>query len=590
MKPKFLNSIFVLFFVLGCSTRDSLKPTFKEAQTTSPVRASYVEQRDRSEQEKIFKTLAVSTQNIHTSEIARDIYKSGGNIIDAMVAASFAISVERPQSTGIGGGGFLLYYHAKDKKVYAVDFRERAPLAAHEKMFQNELGQVVQDLSVTGGLASATPGLVRGLFEVHRKWGKLPWKRVVMPAAQLAENGFEVYSHLANMIGYRKSALEKFPETKKYFFNSSGEPLKKSDKIYFKDLAKTLKRIAQFGPEGFYKGPVAQAIIETSKKTGGILSQTDLDSYKVRWLKPLEVSFYGKRLYTMPPPSSALHLVQAIGAFSRFQFETEEYQSARHFHILGSSFQRAFADRAEFLGDPDFYKVPTDTLISEKYLDKLASQIREDRAFGSDKIKPGAGIVPYESTETTHFSIMDSEGNAVSSTQTVNGPFGSSVMVEGFGFLLNNEMDDLVAKAGVPNMFGAVGGKANSIAPGKTPLSSMSPTLVMNEETGKIELSIGSPGGTRIITCVAQTLVNYFTFKRPLFESISDIRLHHQWKPDVLSIEKPGPSEIIQQKLKNLRHNLTIEDVPCRVMAVAREGDQLHAVTDPRDGGTVEGI
>jgi gamma-glutamyltranspeptidase/glutathione hydrolase len=580
-KSKILLISPAFFGLVSCST------------TQIPVSSIPKNLQLRELQDRNFSKFVASTQGPQTSRIAREIFEKGGNIVDAAVAASFAISVERPQSTGIGGGGFFVYFDAKAKKNYAVDFRERAPLRAKEKMYLDSKGEIIPDLSLEGGLAAATPGLVQGLWEIHQKFGKLPWKEIVEPSILLAEKGFPVYPHLAAFFKMQAEVLKKFPASKSLFFKNQNETLVVGDLFQQPGLGKTLREISKSGPKGFYAGWVARELIKASQASGGILSQSDLDSYRVRWLEPLRLKAGNFELVTMPPPSSALHVLQSFYLAEKTFDSPNDYQSKKHFLEFARIFQRVFADRAEFLGDGEFYKVPVQGLISNRYLDEIQNVLKGSEYKKSEFIKAGnLSQLQDESVETTHLSFMDGFGNAISTTQSVNGPLGAGVVAGKAGFLLNNTMDDFSVKPGVPNMYGAIGGAANSIMPKKTPLSSMSPTLVfeaLDQETKPV-MAVGAPGGTRIITCTAQTLVNFLLFKRDLYSSVNDIRLHHQWLPDVLILEKPGPRPDILRKLEKTGLSVKIDDIPCRVMATALEGMQLHGVTDPRDGGVVEGI
>jgi len=533
---------------------------------------------------------AVSTQGAATTEAAKLILTQGGNIIDAAVAASFAISVERPHSTGIGGGGFLLFRDGKTGKVFAVDFRERAPLAARTRMYLDAQGNVIPNRSIDGILAVGVPGLVAGLLEVHKKWGKLPLSTVMAPAIHLADQGLIVYPALAEALDDRKDVLAQFAATRAIFLKSDGKPYVTGDRLVQKDLAATLKVIAKSGPGAFYRGRIAQAILEESRKSGGILSKKDLESYSVKWRKPIRGTFKGHEIISMPPPSSGgTHVIQILNILEQDDLAKLGPLSPAAIHLTASAMQMAFADRSKFMGDPDFVKVPTDALISKKYARALRATIDPARAKRSTEVKPG-----YESSDTTHFSIMDSDGNMVASTQTINGWMGSGVVVPGTGILLNNEMDDFSAKPGASNLFGAVGGSANSILPRKTPLSSMSPTLILKE--GRPLLALGAPGGTRIISCVVQTILNFLEFRMPLAEAIALPRFHHQWSPDELSMElRTGaalPSLETRQALEKMGYVLNTgpDAVHCHVMAVARVGEQLVGASDPRDSGTAAAL
>jgi len=527
---------------------------------------------------------AVATQGIYATQAAEKIKAAGGNIIDAAVAASFVISVERPHSTGLGGGGFFLYHEAKTKKVYAVDFRERAPLAAKKNMYVDDKGVVQPRKSIDGHSAVAVPGLVAGLLEIHKKFGLLPIQKVLEPAIELAEKGFPVYKRLHKAIAFRADILRKDPAASKIFLKFDGQALDEGTLLIQNDLAKTLRSIALHGRKSFYKGDFAKNLIQSQKNNGGLITQKDLNTYKVHWRKPVFAKFHGFDLYSMPPPSSGgIHVIQFLKMLENKKLSESGPYSTKSLHLQASALQSAFADRAKYLGDPDFVHVPTSYLISEKYLAERFSEIPLDKARTSEQVL--AGKIPKpEHTETTHLSLMDDQGNAVATTQTINGFMGAAVVAPGTGVVLNNEMDDFSAQAGAANLFGALGGEANSIAPKKTPLSSMSPTLLIDHN--KPVLSVGAPGGTRIISCVAQTIHNLIEYKMNLFQAVSGIRYHHQWQPDVLTLDPPGPGTDSVKQLQKMGYKIQLEPVPCNVMAVSKLSGQFEAVSDPRDIGT----
>ncbi|HEY8279484.1 MAG TPA: gamma-glutamyltransferase [Bdellovibrionota bacterium] len=535
---------------------------------------------------------AIATQGAHASTAADEMFSQGGNIIDAAVAVSFAISVERPQSTGIGGGGFLLFHDAKTGKTYAADFRERAPLLASRNMYLDAKGEVIPGKSLNGALSVATPGLVAGLVEIQKKWGKLSLAQVIAPAIRIAEQGFKVPASLARALEWRKGELAKDPAAKAIFLHADGSPYKEDEILVQKDLAQTLKGIAFRGRAGFYKGKVAKAIVEGLRQQGGILRQKDLDQYKLKWREPVHGTFGGLELFSMPPPSSGgIHVLQILNMLENEKLGELGFFSAQAIHRTAAAMQLAFADRAVYPGDPDFVKVPTKKLISKAYALERRLLIDEKRAKPSSEIQAGnAGKA--ESPETTHFSLMDAGGNAVSSTQTINYGFGSAVVAPGTGVLLNDEMDDFSVKPGAPNAYGAVGGEANAIAPGKTPLSSMSPTIIL--QNGKAIMAVGAPGGTRIITCVAQTILNRFAYGMTNYNAVASMRIHHQWLPDQLEIEMPGPSPSVRKELEQMGYRLKVEPRvnPCRTESVERQlpledGNKLvlFSASDPRDSG-----
>lgn len=537
------------------------------------------------------KKFAVSTQGIYSTQATKEIFSLGGNAIDAAISASFVLAVERPHSTGIGGGGFMLFREGKSKKIYAIDFRERAPLKSYKNMFLDSEGKVKPNLSINGILASAVPGLVAGLLEIHQKFGRLSLEVILKPSIALAETGFPIYPSLAAALLQKENELSNDPEASKIFLDEKKKAFKEGHILIQKDLAHTLRTIAKKGKAGFYEGVVAKEYVELFKKEKGLLSQLDLSSYKVKWRAPLNGTYKGFEIFSMPPPSSGgVHIIQFLNMLENESLSELGMLSTRSIHLAASALQSAFADRAYYLGDPDFTKVPVETLISKEYANKRRKEFLNDRARKSIEVKEG-NISPSEHTETTHLSIMDDQGDVVATTQTINGYMGASIVVPHTGIVLNNEMDDFSAMTGASNLFGAIGSKANSIVPQKTPLSSMSPTIILRD--GNPVMSLGAPGGTRIISCVAQTILNYLEFKTPLFESIASIRYHHQWLPDILNIDSPGPKKEILDELQKMGYVVQLKPVPCNVMAVSKEEKEeypFHAVADPRDIGTSTGL
>ena len=528
----------------------------------------------------------IATQGEASSKAALSLLEKGGNIIDAFVAASFAISVERPQSTGIGGGGFLLFYHKAEDKVYAFDFREMAPVMARSNMYLTKDGRPQPMLSQEGALAIAVPGLIAGLHEIHGRFGKLPWKETVLPAIMLARNGFPLYDHLHMALEDRKHLLRSDPEAKKIFFMPDGSVPKLGTMVVQENLAQTLEAIAEEGKDAFYKGKVADAIVKTVRSRRGIISHKDLREYKMKEREPVTGSYKGLKVYSMPPPSSGgIHVIQILKMLEPHDLKAMGPQSTDAVHLTANSMQRAFVDRAAYLGDPDFNPVPVKELLDQKYLEKLAKDINTKRAIEAQDLKPVK--LPYESSETTHFTLADKDGNMVASTQTINGWFGSGVIAQGTGIILNNEMDDFAQKVGAQNLFGAVGGDKNLVQPKKRPLSSMSPTIITKE--GKPFMALGSPSGTRIITCVAQTILNAVEFEMPLFEAVAATRIHQQWRPDQLKIEAPFLSRKVEAALKERGHNVVHERLGCSIQAIKREGKNWIGVSDPRGEGLAVG-
>lgn len=580
MKSK-LSFLFAMILLSSCqhsNLKSSVKSSEEKVILSSEIRS------ELESAQATGKHFAVATQGIYATKAAEQIKALGGNIIDSAIAASFVISVERPHSTGIGGGGFFIYRDGRTKKTYAVDFRERAPLKARKTMYLDDQGQVIPRKSIDGHLAVAVPGLVAGLLEIHQRFGRLPLKTVMAPAIDLAEKGFPVYKRLALALSQRADQLRKDEAASRIFLKFDGQPLEEGALLQQKDLAETLRQISRNGKKSFYQGRFAKSLLKAQKANGGLISQADLNSYKVRWRKPLQSKYKQYEIFSMPPPSSGgIHVIQFLKMLEDKNLNPQGPYSAENLHLQAATLQSAFADRAKYLGDPDFVKVPIKELISEKYLQKRFAEIPTQKARSANEVSPGQILRP-EHTETTHLSLMDDLGNAVATTQTINGFMGAAVVAPGTGVVLNNEMDDFSAQPGTANLFGAIGGEANSIAPKKTPLSSMSPTLLFLKD--QPVLSVGAPGGTRIISCVAQTIHNLLEYKMNLFNAIAAVRYHHQWRPDILFIDPPGPGSKATRQLQKMGYQVQIEAVPCNVMAVSKLNGPLEAVSDPRDIGT----
>lgn len=540
----------------------------------------------------------VVAANVQASEAGVAMLRRGGNAADAAVATSFAISVLRPQSTGIGGGGFLLLYLAKEGKTLAIDFRERAPLKATRDMFVRD-GEAVPSLSRTGPLAVAVPGIVAGLVEVQQRYGSLSLAEVMQPAIRLADEGFPVYPHLARAIAYRAEVLGESNATRAVYYRKD-QPLKQDDLFVQKDLANTLRAIAKDGKAAFYTGRVAEAIVAEMQRIGGLLTQDDLDQYRVIDRVPVTGSFQGARIYSMPPPSSGgVLLVQMLNVLSGFPLQKLGFQTPGATHILTETLRRAFRDRARYLGDTDFVSVPVGRLVSPAYAEDVRANIDVSKATPSQGI-PQTPTGRIESTSTTHLSVIDKDGNAVATTQTVNLYFGSGVMVPGTGILLNDEMDDFNAQPDHPNAFGLIGNTdANAIAPRKTPLSSMSPTIVTRD--GNVELVIGGPGGSRIISSVLQVLLNVLAYQMSLPDAMFATRIHHQWYPDRLNLEVQTGSESngLVEKLQAMGHTVKVGEWGpgkrsrfgnIQAIHVDQESGMITGVSDPRGEGQPRGL
>ena len=525
------------------------------------------------------KEYAFAMQGPGAALAAQTILDQGGNLFDAAVAASFSQSVERPQSTGIGGGGFMLIHVASENKTYAIDFREVAPLAATEKMFLDEKGEVIKNKSFVGIHAVAVPGMVAGLYEIHQKFGKLPFANVVQPSIELAEKGAVVSKHMYDKLVSEKETLIKDAAIKKTFYHKDGTPYQIGETFVQKDLATTLRKIQKEGKKGFYEGSVRDGWLATSKKYGGNLTKEDFEKYQVKFRTAVEGTYKGIKIVSMPSPSSGgIHTVQIMGILSPFNLKKDGVLAPRTVHRVASAMQQAFMDRYFYLGDSDFVNVPVDMLLSKKHIDEMRKRIPKNKAVASKSMLPE---MKQESIETAHFSMMDDEGNAVSATESVNAYFGAGLIAEGTGVVMNDTMDDFAPKPGVTNTFGATGGVRNAVGPQKRPVSSMSPTIIFNKE-GKAIMSLGTPDGQRIIPCLALTLLNYFEFNMSLVDSISAVRYFNQWEPDEIRVDSPGFSPELTKSLEKMGHKVTPKDFFCKIQAVAVEKDQLHAFSDYR--------
>jgi gamma-glutamyltranspeptidase / glutathione hydrolase len=482
---------------------------------------------------------AIATAAPEASKAGLDALRKGGNAYDAMVAASFVVSVVRPQSTGLGGGGFVVYYDARTQASGAIDGREMAPRGASKSMYV-ENGKVIEGYRV-GPLSAGVPGLVKMLHHLYltKGSGKLSWNDLVQPARKLAEYGCVVRAPLARAIKKHSQKLARYPASRKIFM-PGGKPLREGDRLVQLDLAHTLQTIAAEGADGFYGGWVAEEIAKSNTAAGGVIRSMDLASYRIQARTPIEGSYRGLKVISMPPPSSGgVHLVEMLNMLSHHDLAGMGWHSTRHLHVLAESMRRAFADRAEYMADADFVEVPVAKLIAPGYGKNLSDSIDLQHATPSDEVKPGALFVK-EREHTTHISIIDADGNAVASTQTINTALGSLFVAGKSGVLLNNEMNDFTADPSAPNAFGLTQSSKNLPEPKKRPLSSMTPTIVLNAD-GSVRGVFGSPGGPKIITTVLQTIVNVVDFGMSAEEAVSARRIHHQWKADVLRVEDGVP-------------------------------------------------
>jgi len=518
--------------------------------------------------------------------------QQGGNAVDAAVATTFAISVVEPFSAGLGGGGFLLMYQAKSNEIKALDFRERAPLNATKTMYLDNQGNVRPNASTNGYLAVATPGTIAGLYEVHRKYGRLPWKTVIAPAIQLAENGFPVSWRFVSATKTRLPTLLKNPDAQK-IFTHNGKTYQIGEQLVQPELAATLRSVSQ-NPQDFYTGTIATAIAADMAANSGLITQKDLQQYRPTWRDPVCGDFRKARVCSMPPPSSGgVHLLQILNIIGDTDLKTLGWHSPDALHLLIESMRIAYADRATYLGDPDFIKVPVKALISPVYAQKRRQEINPQKATPSSQVKAVDPAVlqrlTKESIETSHLTVVDRDRNAVSLTFTVNLGFGAGVVAKGTGIVLNNEMDDFAIAPNTPNAFGLVGGTANAIAPNKIPLSSMTPTIIT--ENGRLRLAVGSPGGSTIITTVLQIVLNVLVYDMDVRKAVAAPRVHHQWLPDRLNVESWGLDTLTIADLKRRGHQ--IEERPswgnANAIVVMPDGS-LEGAADPRGEGVAAGF
>ncbi len=484
------------------------------------------------------------------SAIGIDIMKQGGNAFDAMIATDLALTVAYPFAGNIGGGGFMVY-RTKDGKTGALDYREKAPMAASKNMYLDKDGNVIKGKSTLGAMAIGIPGTVAGLFEVHEKFGSLPFEKLIQPAINLARKGVVV----------TKKQAERLNKYKKYFTEANDHTIlldkewKEGDTIKYQNLAETFMRIKEQGRDGFYKGKTADMLVNYVHKLGGIITKKDLESYNAKWRKPVEFTYRDLKVIAMSPPSSGgICNAQIFKALEPYDIASYGHNSLKAIQLITEAERRAYADRSYFLGDPDFVRIPLDTLMSANYTQKRMADFSWYKATLSADVKHG-NIVGYESDETTHYSIVDKFGNAIAVTTTLNGAYGSKVYVSDGGFFLNNEMDDFSSKPGTPNMFGLLGAEANAIRPEKRMLSSMTPTIV--EKDGKLFMVVGSPGGSTIITSVMQTILNVYEFGLGMQEAVDAPRFHHQWLPDVVVLEPKGFDSIMVKNLEDKGYHIS---------------------------------
>ena len=532
-----------------------------------------------------FKNGMVVTAHPEASKVGIDILKKGGNAIDASIAVQFALAVVYPNAGNIGGGGFLVYRDAKGN-TDALDFREKAPLNAKEDMYWDKDGNAITDLSLYGQLAAGVPGTVDGMVKAHEKYGKLSWKELVTPAINLAQKGFKITKQQASELTNKHNDFVRL--NAKTNALTSKVNWVEGDLLIQADLAKTLKLIQQKGRKGFYEGKTADLIVKEMNRGNGIISKKDLADYHSVWRTPVSGLYKGYKIISMPPPSSGgIALISLFQSVEDYPLNKWGFQSEKSIQTIVEAERRVYADRAEHLGDPDFVKVPQAQLLNKTYNVNRMKDFSFDKATPSSSIKAGE-IIGKESMETTHYVIVDKDGNAASVTTTLNGSYGSLVVVNDAGFLLNNEMDDFSVKPGTPNMYGLVGGKANAIEPSKRMLSSMTPSIL--EKDGKLFMVVGTPGGSTIITSVFQTILNVIDFNMTMQEAVAAPRFHHQWLPDQVDYEPKAISINVREALQQKGYNLKERKPYGRVDGILVNPDKTYqGGADPRGDDTIVG-
>ena len=524
----------------------------------------------------------VVSQRKMASEVGASILANGGNAVDVAVATAFALSVVLPRAGNLGGGGFMLVYLSELDKTIAIDYREKAPSEATRDLFLDENGNYDKNKARFSLLSAGVPGTVAGLSYALEKYGTLSWKEVISPSIKLAEEGFEVTRDIENVLTIYKNRLTLNQATAEAYYKKDRVPYKAGEILKLPDLAWSLKQLRDFGPQAFYEGEIAKKIVSEMEKNGGLITLKDLKNYHVSERIPLKGTYKGFEIVSMPPSSSGgVHLIQMLNMLEFHSLNKMGFGSSESIHLLVEVMKRAYADRSKFLGDSDFVEVPLLGLTSKEYAKNLLSKISLTQATPSNEVLVG-NPVPYESPDTTHFSVMDDKGNAVSNTYTLNFSYGSGIVIPGTGFFINNEMDDFSSKPGQPNAFGLLGEKANAIEANKRPLSSMTPTIVFKE--GKPYMVLGSPGGSRIITTVLQVTLNVLEHEMNISEAVIRPRIHHQWFPDILLVEK-GFSKDTLKLLNRKGHKTQDYRSMGSVQAILKEGNYFYGAADPRRPG-----
>lgn len=560
-----------------------LVPTLAPAQQAATAGAAILSEMDIVH--PVFATQGmVATQEALATQVGLDILQQGGNAVDAGVAVGFALAVTLPRAGNLGGGGFMIVHDAEKDETVALDFREMAPAAATRDMYLDAEGNVDQQRSRYSYLSVGVPGTVAGMALALERYGSMTLEQVIAPAIALAEDGIRVNEGTAISLAAARERFEPWPESMKIFFKADGEPYGIGDTLVQKDLANSLRAISENGPSAFYEGAIAEKIVADMAANGGLITAEDLRNYTAVVREPVRGDYRGHEIVSMPPPSSGgIHVIQILNMLEHFDLGALGHNSAATIHRMAEAMKLAYADRSEYLGDTDFVEVPIQGLTSKEYAAELVQTIDLEQARPSAEIKPG-DPVPYESDQTTHYSVLDKSGNIVSTTYTINFSYGTGIVAAGTGILLNNEMDDFSAKPGVPNAYGLIGGEANAIEPGKRPLSSMTPTIVLRD--GAPFLVTGSPGGSRIITTVLQVITNVIDHGMNVAEATIAPRVHHQWLPDELRVEEALNPDT-QRLLTEMGHTLSVESSMGSTQSIMQKEDGLYGYSDTRRRGAL---
>jgi gamma-glutamyltranspeptidase / glutathione hydrolase len=560
-----------LLLLISFTFRIHAQPIFSSYATAQPVTT---------------KQAMVATQEPLATNIGIEILKQGGNAVDAAVAVGYALAVTLPRAGNIGGGGFMVVHLQKEKRNIAIDFRETAPLKTDKQSYFNHLNELVTKRSRYHGLAVGVPGTVMGLELARKKYGTMSRQALMLPAIQLAKEGFPVsFDFALSLKKFKKRGIQ-WPSTQKIFFHSNGQPYQVGEKIVQLDLANSLQAISDQGEKAFYEGDIAKKIVAAVQQAGGHMTLTDLKQYRALQRKTIQGSYKGLTIHSMPPPSSGgIHLLQMLNVLKNFPLEKWGHNSAKSIHVMAETMKYAFADRSIYLGDPAFVDVPTKKLLDSTYANKIAQKINIKKARPSVLIAPPKKLLK-ESNETTHYSVVDKQGNATSVTYTLNFSYGSGLVAKGTGILLNNEIDDFSIKTGTPNAYGLTGGLANEIVGGKRPLSSMTPFIALKDN--KVFLIGGSPGGSRIITTCLQLILNVTDYNMNIAEATQAQRIHHQWLPDELHVERNLNPDVIKQ-LKAKGHKVVVRPAMGNTQSILREKSYVSGASDPRGFGHTNG-